>query len=223
MCQLTNRTEESAAGDPRSTTIHHDYVSFQRRTILLLHLQRLSIMGNALTISAAGLIFNSIPLLVHGTEFLFPMHARLVVNYVLPPFNFQIKASPEETLTLDDQVKMLEAAIDAAPSEKWRAAADYIFVLTFEQRQGSSGFVASAIAALYAFTLPLEQRHPIHFMFALIGVFMTIGNLNHATGWPFLGYNPMVSNTGRRVGIAFTPFWIAATYCNVVAFRASKE
>ena len=60
---------------------------------------------------------------------------------------------------------------------EWRAAADYAFVMTFEQRQGSSGFLGCAAAALYAATLPLSQRHPLHFLFMVVAASMIIGNL----------------------------------------------
>lgn len=173
--------------------------------------------------SGAGLVLSSIPFFVHGSEWLFPMSARFVVNYVLPPFYFKVLADPETLLTLQDQQKMLEAAIQAAPSEKWKTAADYIFVLTFEQRQGSVGFVAAFVAAIYAATLPLAQRHPLHFLFAVVGAGMIVGNLNHATDWSFLGYNPMVTITGCNLGIVFTPFWIMTTYCNVMGLLASKD
>mmetsp|Transcript_59522 Transcript_59522/g.145829 ORF Transcript_59522/g.145829 Transcript_59522/m.145829 type:complete len:101 (+) Transcript_59522:2800-3102(+) len=94
--------------------------------------------------------------------------------------------------------------------------------MSFESRQGASGFLATAIGALYAYTLPLEQRHPIHLLLLALDVCMMIGNLNHA-GVPFLGYNPMVTSNGRYLGIAFAPFWTSNFYFNYVAFNGSRN
>ncbi|CAJ1946051.1 unnamed protein product [Cylindrotheca closterium] len=175
-------------------------------------------MGNSY--SGYGLLLSSVPLLVHGTECFFPLHARFVAN-ILPIFSFQ--KIEGEYLTLDDTVNMLQKAIDAAPSEKWRAAADFIFVRTFEQRQGSVGFVACAAAAFYASTLPVSQRHPLHMLFMVQAAFMALANLHHATGFPFLGYNPFITAAGKGLGIAFVPFWIMAFYCNYMGFQDSKS
>mmetsp|Transcript_11486 Transcript_11486/g.27720 ORF Transcript_11486/g.27720 Transcript_11486/m.27720 type:complete len:182 (+) Transcript_11486:46-591(+) len=175
-------------------------------------------MGNSH--SGYGLFITSIPILVHGTECLFPMHARFVAN-IMPIFSFQ--KIEGEYLTLDDAVNMLQKAIGAAPSEKWRAAADFIFLRTFEQRQGSIGFVACAAAALYASTLPVSQRHPIHMLFMVQAALMALANLHHATELPFLGYNPFITPAGKGVGIVFVPFWAAAFYCNYMGFQDSKS
>ena len=105
--------------------------------------------------SNIGLILTAIPVLVHGSEALFPMTARFVANLIFPFFGLKLPTDPALYLTLDDQTKMLESAISAAPSDKWTTAADYVFMLTFEQRQGSAGFWATLIGALYALTLPL--------------------------------------------------------------------
>lgn len=170
--------------------------------------------------SGWGLLLSSVPFLVHGTECFFPLHARFLAN-ILPIFSFQNAAG--EYLTLDDTVNMLQKAIDAAPSEKWRAAADFIFIRTFEQRQGSAGFVACAGAALYASTLPVSQRHPLHMLFMAQAVVMALANLHHATGFPFLGYNPFVTAAGKGLGIVFVPFWVMTFYCNFVGFNDSRS
>lgn len=103
--------------------------------------------------SNVGLLLTAVPILVHGTEALFPMTARFVANLVMPFFGFRLPTDSAAYLTLDDQTKMLESAISAAPSDKWTTAADYIFILTFEQRQGSAGFWATLVGSLYAMTL----------------------------------------------------------------------
>lgn len=170
--------------------------------------------------SNIGLGLTAIPVLVHGSEALFPMTARYVANLVFPLMGLYLP-DPSTYLTLDDQKTMLDKAIQAAPSEKWKTAADYIFMLTFEQRQGSSLFWATCLGSLYALTLPLSDRYPIHMMLMILDVFMAIANANHA-GIPFLGYNPMVTTNARNLGIAFAPFWMINFYFNYVAFGNSK-
>lgn len=171
--------------------------------------------------SNVALGLTAIPILVHGTEWIFPMTARYVANLVFPLMGLYVPES-STFLTLQDQTTMLDAAIQAAPSEKWKTAADYIFMLTFEQRQGSSLFWATLVGSVYAWTLPLAQRHPIHVLLMALDVLMTMGNANHA-GIPFLGYNPMVTTNARNLGIAFAPFWIMNFYFNYVAFQNSKK
>eukprot|EP00977_Amphora_coffeiformis_P007137 scaffold1555_cov173-Amphora_coffeaeformis.AAC.17 len=171
--------------------------------------------------SNIGLGLTVIPLLVHGSETMFPMTARYVANLVFPFMGLYLP-EPSTFLTLEDQSTMLDQAIQAAPSEKWKTAADYIFMLTFEQRQGSSLFWATCLGAMYALTLPVGQRHPIHMLLMVLDVLMTIGNANHA-GVPFLGYNPMVTSNARNLGIAFAPFWLINFFFNYVAFGVSKK
>jgi hypothetical protein len=112
------------------------------------------------------------------------MQVRWVVNLVFPPFGLQMPVPGPLRLTYTDQVAMLEAAIEAAPSEKWNTAADYVFLITFEQRQGSIGFVACLAAAVYGAFLPVQERHPLHLIFGVIALGMTVINLNHA-GFPY--------------------------------------
>jgi hypothetical protein len=94
--------------------------------------------------------------------------------------------------------------------------------MTFESRQGASGFLATAVGDIYALTIPIEQRHPLHLLLLGLDVCMFIGNLNHA-GVPFLGYNPMVTRNGRYLGIACAPFWALNFYFNYVAFTGSRD
>ena len=76
--------------------------------------------------SNIGLFLPAVPVLVHGSESLFPMTARFVANLIFPWFGFRLPTDTNMFLTLDDQTKMLESAISAAPSEKWTTAADYL-------------------------------------------------------------------------------------------------
>lgn len=149
------------------------------------------------------------------------MAARYTANIILPLCGLSLP-DVASFLTLQDQEGMLQAAINSAPSEKWKSAADYIFVLTFEQRQGSVGFWTIFSGACYALTLPMSQRHPVHCMLMGTSVLMMLANAHHA-GVPFLGYNPMVTGNGKFLGIAFVPFWAVNFYLNYVGFTASKD
>lgn len=175
-------------------------------------------MGN--TYSALGLILSSVPFFVHGSESFFPLHARFLAN-ILPLFSFQ--KAQGDFLTLEDTQGMLTKAIKSVSPSKGRAAADFIFVRTFEQRQGSSGFAACAAAAAYAATIPLGHRYPLHMLFMVNAGFMFLGNLHHATGLPFLGYNPFVTPGGKGLGCVFVPFWALVFFCNYMGFLESKE
>ena len=96
-------------------------------------------MQNAVLISNLGLIFSIVPVTLHGIEVLFPMQARWIVNWVLPFFGFMLP-NRATGLQYDEQITMLDAALETVPEEKKRAGADYIFLLLFEQRQGAIGF-----------------------------------------------------------------------------------
>ena len=116
---------------------------------------------------------------------------------------------------------MLDAALDAAPLQKYESAKDLIFLMLFETRQGSAGFISVAAAAAYAFTIPIEQRHPIHFLFFVLSVIMAMADANHGLKFPF-GKHPYISKNGWAVGIAFTPFWLVSAYCNWTAFTVGR-
>jgi hypothetical protein len=59
-----------------------------------------------------------------GLELLFPMlSGTFTASYVLPPCGFEIPQS-EDALTSEDQAKMVEAAVEAAPKNKEKAARD---------------------------------------------------------------------------------------------------
>lgn len=170
-------------------------------------------------ISNIGLILSIIPVTIHGIEAFLPMQARWIVNWVLPFFGFMLP-NREKFLTYDEQIKILDSALEAAPAEKQRSASDYIFILLFEQRQGGIGFIAVAAGAIYGLTLSLVERNPLHFVYGIMAVLMMLANANHA-GIPFLGHHPKVSRNGRNVGIVFTPFWVIAAVLNGLAFANS--
>lgn len=168
-------------------------------------------------ISTFGLALSIIPATLHGIELLFPMQARMIVNWVLPFFGLK-SPSGKTALTQDEQLRMLDAALDAAPNEKMTNAKDYIFLLLFEQRQGAIGFTAVAIGAIYGMGLELAARQPLHLLFGLVAVLMMLVNANQAGFLPFFGKHPRVSDHGKNVGIVFTPFWLAVALLNWLAF-----
>ena len=171
---------------------------------------------NELTISSLGLILLIVPFLVHGIEVLFPTQSRWVVNWVLPFFEPMLP-SGSKSLQLNEQLEMLDAAVDAAPSEKKRAGEDYVFLLLFEQRQGAICFAAAAFGAIYGLTLGLVDRDALHFVFGVIALLMMLVNANQA-GFPLFGSHPKVSTNGKHVGFVFTPFWAATTGLNWLGF-----
>lgn len=168
-------------------------------------------------ISTLGLILSIIPVTLHGIEVLFPMQARMIANWVLPFFGLK-RPSSRTALTQDEQLSMLDAALDAAPKEKTTNAKDYLFLLLFEQRQGAIGFIAVAVGAIYGMGLELAARQPLHLVFGVVAVLMMLVNANQAGFLPFFGKHPRVSKHGRNVGIVFTPFWLVVALLNWLAF-----
>ena len=169
-----------------------------------------------LTISSLALILLIVPVLVHGVEVLYPTQARWVVNWVLP-FFAPMLPNRSKSLQFDDQIAMLNAAIEAAPDGKKRAGEDYVFLLMFEQRQGALCFAAVALGALYGLTVGLADRDALHFVFGAVAVLMMLVNANQA-GLPFFGNHPRVSTNGKHVGFVFTPFWALAAALNWLGF-----
>lgn len=172
-----------------------------------------------ITISTLGLGLCIAPAVLHTVEVYRPLWARWIVNYVLPFFTFTLPA-PSNALTAAEQLAMLDAAHEAGPKGKSVANEDYIFLMLFEQRQGSLAFISVAIGVIYALGLPLADRALLHFILIPLSVLFMLANLNHA-GVPFLGHHPRVSKNGRNVGIVFAPFWGAAAALNYLAFTAA--
>lgn len=168
------------------------------------------------TLSLLGLLFCLAPGVVHGLEMISPMFSRLVLNYVLPFFGPGVPNSAT-AITKDEQLAMLDAARAAGPAGKEAASQDYIFLLLFEQRQGGIAFTSVIAGVIYALTLPVDERAPLHLLLAVMSALFTLVNANNA-GIPGLGHHPRVSPHGRNVGILFAPFWAVATACNVAAF-----
>ncbi|MDF1699396.1 MAG: hypothetical protein P1U56_26320 [Saprospiraceae bacterium] len=173
-------------------------------------------MSNQLLISNLGLILSIIPVTIHGIEAVFPMQARWIANWVLPFFGLKTPSSAI-ALTQNEQITMLDAALEAAPKEKKKNAKDYIFILLFEQRQGAIGFIAVTVGAIYGLSLGLVERNPLHLVFGVIAVLMMLVNANQA-GWIPFGKHPKVSKHGKNVGIMFTPFWLVVALLNWAAF-----
>ena len=172
---------------------------------------------NEIQISTLAMVLSIIPVTLHGIEVLFPMQSRWIVNWVLPFFG--LKAPNSKTaLSQDEQLTMLDAALDASPKEKMTNAKDYIFLLLFEQRQGAIGFTAVSVGAIYGMGLEIAARQPLHLVFGVVAVLMMLVNANQAGFLPFFGKHPRVSTHGRNVGIVFTPFWLAVAVLNYLAF-----
>lgn len=169
--------------------------------------------------STLGLLLCLAPALVHAVEVVRPLWARWVVNWVLPVFAPGLPR-PSKALIQDEQIAMLDAALDAAPKDQAPAGADYVFLMLFEQRQGALAFIAVAAGVLYGLTLPLADRHALHLLFGIMAALFTLVNANHA-GVPLLGHHPRVSRNGRSVGIVFAPFWAAAAVLNYIGFSAA--
>ena len=169
------------------------------------------------SISILAMALSIIPVTLHGIEVLFPMQARWIVNWVLPFFGLKTPSS-KTALSQEEQVAMLDAALDAAPKEKLTNAKDYIFLLLFEQRQGAIGFTAVAVGAIYGIGIDLVARQPLHLLFGVVAVLMMLINANQAGFLPFFGKHPRVSTHGINVGIVFTPFWLVVAILNYLAF-----
>ena len=157
------------------------------------------------------------PGILHSVEVVFPLLARWVANYVLPFFGPGLPKGSDKNLTRNDQMVMLDAALSAAPQEKKTSAEDYIFVMLFEQRQGSLAFLSIIAGAIYGLQLPIDDRAVLHLLLLVMSVMFMLVNANHA-GIPFLGKHPKVSRNGRNVGIVFSGFWLAASVLNYLAF-----
>ncbi|MEL6617944.1 MAG: hypothetical protein AAFP16_03645 [Pseudomonadota bacterium] len=174
-------------------------------------------MSNSL-ISSLGLILCLAPALVHCAEIIRPLWARWVVNWILPFFAPGIPRA-STGLTQQEQDIMLDAALNAAPNGKSSAAADYVFLLLFEQRQGALAFIAVAVGVIYGLTLPLADRHALHLVFGVMAALFSLVNANQA-GITVLGHHPRISRNGRNVGIVFAAFWAVVTVLNMVGFMA---
>lgn len=96
-----------------------------------------------------------------------------------------------------------------------------MFLMLFEQRQGSLAFVAAAVGVLYGLGLGVEARAPLHLVFGVMSALFALVNANHA-GIPGLGHHPRVSRHGRHVGLLFAPFWLVAAALNLMAFAGGQ-
>lgn len=173
------------------------------------------------SISTLAFALCVIPGILHSLEVVYPMLARLIVNYVLPLFEPGLPRGKHQ-MTAHEQTAMLDAAIASAPEEKKTAAKDYIFLLLFEQRQNSLALWAVIAGIIYGFQLPLGERETLHFVLMVMSALFTLVNANHA-GIPFFGHHPKVSGNGRNVGIVFVPFWLASTVLNYLAFTYTSN
>ncbi len=168
------------------------------------------------TVSTIAMALCLAPGVLHSLEVAYPTLARLIVNYVLPFFEPGLPRGKDQ-MTKQEQFAMLDAALASAPKEKKTAAEDYIFLILFEQRQGSLAFLSVIAGIIYGLSLPLKERAVLHLVLLVLSILFMLVNANHA-GIPFLGNHPKVSRNGRNVGIVFTGFWLAATILNYMAF-----
>jgi hypothetical protein len=169
-------------------------------------------------ISTLGLLLCIAPGALHGIELVSPLLSRWIVRAVLPFFGPGLPGA-HASLSCDEQLAMLDAARDVIPAPKRTAAEDYVFLMLFEQRQGALAFLSVIVGAVYGLGLTLDERAPLHLMFAVLSALFALVNANHA-GIPGLGTHPRVSRHGRNVGIVFAPFWIVAAVLNALAFAA---
>ena len=65
-------------------------------------------------LSNIGLILCIVPVTLHGIEAFFPMQARWITNWVLPFFGAMLP-NRDKFLTYDEQIKMLDSALDTVP------------------------------------------------------------------------------------------------------------
>jgi Ca2+/Na+ antiporter len=77
-----------------------------------------------------------------------------------------------------------------------------------------------SVAAIYAMSLSLPERHTIHLMFMVMSALFLLVDANQA-GIPFFGNHPRVSKNGRNVCIVFCLLWIVSTVFNYLAFSTS--
>ena len=170
-----------------------------------------------ITISTIAFALCMAPGILNSIEVVYPMLVRWVVNWVLPLFAPGLPKS-SLFLTSEEQTVMLDAALEASPKEKKTAGEDYIFVLLFEQRQGSLAFLSIIAGIIYGMQLPLADRDVLHLVLLVMSVFFMLVNANQA-GLPVFGKHPKVSKNGRNVGIVFSIFWLAASVFNWLAFQ----
>jgi len=168
-------------------------------------------------ISTLAMALGLAPAILHSVEVAYPLLVRWLVNYLLPLFGPGLPKGSSQNLTSKDQIAMLDAAISAAPKAKRTAAEDYIFVMLFEERQGSLAFLSITAGVVYGMQLPLDDRAVLHLLLLVMSVMFMLVNANHA-GIPFLGKHPKVSRNGRNVGIVLSVFWLAASVLNYLAF-----
>ena len=167
-------------------------------------------------VSTVGLVLCLAPALLHSIEVVSPMLSRWIIRFVLPFFG---SGSPSSASALShhEQLTMLDAARDAGPAGKEKASDDYVFLMLFEQRQGSLAFITVAVGAIFSLGIPLDERSAVHLMFAVMSVLFLLVNANHA-GVRFLGRHPRISMHGKNVGRVFIAFWAVAAGFNIGAF-----
>ncbi len=102
-----------------------------------------------------------------------------MVDWVLP-FFAPCLPRPAMALPYGDESAMLDAALDAAPTDKTPAGPDDIFPMLFEQRQGALAFIAVAAGVICGLTLTLADSHVLHLVFGVMAALFALVKINHA-------------------------------------------
>lgn len=173
--------------------------------------------------SYLGLCFMAMPLLVHGflaPEFFVPRTVLNIVHFLIFPLFSRRRLRRGEMLTVDDYTDMLSASISKMPPVKRSAACDLVFMTTLEQRQGSAAFVAIGVASVYACTLQLAFRHPIHLCAAILSFGQLLSHVNHLCT-PFT--NAFVTRHGQMMSMVFGPVNAVGGAMNTLGFIASRD
>ena len=93
--------------------------------------------------STLGLLLCLVPALVHAAEFVRPLWARWVVNWVLPFFAPGLPRRPCWALTDDTRFACWNVPASASdPANRLSASADYVFLMLSEQSPGARCLIA---------------------------------------------------------------------------------
>jgi len=147
-----------------------------------------------------------------------PRTITILVHYVLFPF-FSLKIPKEdEQISHTDYTEMFTEAIQGRPEKKKEAAADVVFLMNMEQRQGSTGFAAACAGAVYGAAVDLKWRHPIHLAGIVICFGLVLSHLIHV-----VNPNKFVTWHGKLLALSFGPLFVIGGVANILGFIAARE
>ena len=190
------------------------------------------------TWSDIGLVFMLLPALVHciqAPELLVPTSVLNIVHFSLFPMfarrfpkgifrsGYAIADSGtsddgNEAITSSLYYKLFADMIENAPASKQETVRNLIFMMRIEQRQGSTGFLAVAAAAVYALTQDLHYRSPVHLAAIVISFGLVVSHLIH-----LLVPDPLVTRGGKLLAISFGPLFAVSGAINILGFIASRN